>query len=75
MHGHVVVKKLEVLHISVNPVTTVMGRDSSVSIATRYELDSPGIESRYGKYFPHSSRPALGLTVLPKQWVPGIYRA
>jgi hypothetical protein len=25
-----------------------MGRDSSVGIATRYWLDGPGIESRYG---------------------------
>ena len=25
-----------------------MGRDSSVGIATRYRLDGPGIESRWG---------------------------
>ena len=28
-----------------------MGRDSSVSIATRYGLDGPGIECRWGKIF------------------------
>ena len=28
-----------------------MGRDSSVGIATRYGLDGPGIESRYGANF------------------------
>ena len=28
-----------------------MGRDSSVGIATRYELDGPGIESRWGARF------------------------
>ena len=28
-----------------------MGRDSSVSIATRYRLDGPGIESRWGARF------------------------
>ena len=28
--------------------TSVMGRDSSVGIATRYGLDGPGIESRWG---------------------------
>ena len=36
------------------------GRDSSVGIATRYGLDGPGIESRWGRDFPHPSRPALG---------------
>jgi hypothetical protein len=38
------------------------GRDSSVGIATRYGLDGPGIESRWGRDFPHPSRPALGPT-------------
>ena len=28
-----------------------MGRDGSVSIATRYGLDGPGIESRWGARF------------------------
>ena len=28
-----------------------MGRDSSVGIATRYDLDGPGIESRWGAIF------------------------
>ena len=28
-----------------------MGRDSSVGIATLYELDGPGIESRWGAKF------------------------
>ena len=34
-------------------VTTaqIVGRDSSVCIATRYELDGPGIESRWGRIF------------------------
>jgi len=38
----------------------IMRRDSSVGIATRYELNGPGIESRWGRDFPHLSRPALG---------------
>jgi hypothetical protein len=38
----------------------VVGRDSSVGIATRYGLDGPGIESRWGRDFPHPFRPALG---------------
>ena len=50
------------------------GHDSSVGIATRYGLDGPGIESRSGRDFPHPSRPALGPTQPPIQWVPGLSR-
>jgi hypothetical protein len=48
-----------------------MGRDSSVGIVTRYGLDGPGIVSRWGRDFQHLSRPALGPTQPPVQWVPG----
>ena len=51
-----------------------MGRDSTVGIATRYVLDGPGIESRWGPDFPHPSRPALGPTQPPIQWVQVISR-
>jgi hypothetical protein len=37
-----------------------VGQGSSVGIATRYGLDDPGIESRWGRDFPYPSRPALG---------------
>jgi hypothetical protein len=43
------------------------GRDSSVGIATRYELYDPGIESRWGRDYQHLSRPALGPTQPPTQ--------
>ena len=35
-----------------------IGSDSSVGIATVYRLDDLGIESRWGRDFPHLSRPA-----------------
>jgi hypothetical protein len=50
-----------------------VGRDISVGIATRYGLDGPGIESRWGRDFPHPSRPAVGPTQPPVQWVPGLF--
>ena len=50
------------------------GRDSSVGTATRYGLDGPGIESLWGRDFPHPSRPALEPTQSPVQWVPGLSR-
>jgi len=40
-----------------------MGRDNSVHIATRYGLDGPGIESRWGRDFP------------PVQTGPGVHPA
>ena len=46
-----------------------MGRDSSVSIVTGYGLDGLGIESQWGRDFPHPSRPALEPTQPPIQWV------
>jgi len=44
-----------------------MGWYNTVSIATHYRLNVPGIESQWGRDFPHLSRPALG----PTQQRPG----
>ena len=46
--------------------------DSSVCIATCYGLDGPEIESRWGRDFLDPSRPGLGPTQPPVQWVPGL---
>ena len=50
------------------------GPGSVVSLATAYGLDGSGIESRWGRNFPHVSRPALRPTQPPVQWVPGLCR-
>jgi hypothetical protein len=50
-----------------------LGRDSSVGIAVGYELDGPGIESRWGRDFPHPSRPALGPTQPPIQLLTSLF--
>jgi hypothetical protein len=43
------------------------GPGSAVGIASGYGLDRPGNESRWGRNFPHLSRPALGPTHPPVQ--------
>jgi len=43
-----------------------------VGIATGYGLDGPGIEFPWGRDCPHLSKPALGPTQPPVQWVPGL---
>ena len=55
-----------------------VGRDSVVGIATRYELDGPGIEFRWRRDFSHPSRPPLGTIQTSIKWVrvsfPGLKR-
>jgi len=49
-------------------------RNSSVGVATRYGLNGPGMESRWGRDFPHLSRPALMPNQPPVQWVLVLFR-
>jgi len=52
--------------------TLNVGPDSLVGIATRCGLDRPGVEYRSGSDLPHPSRPSLGPTQPPAQWMPGM---
>jgi hypothetical protein len=40
-------------------------------IAIRYGMNSPGIQSRWRREFPHLSRPAVGSTQPSIQCIPG----
>jgi hypothetical protein len=53
--------------------SVMVGWDSVTSMVTHYGLHSPRIESWWGRDFPHSSRPALGPTQPPVQWVLGLF--
>jgi hypothetical protein len=55
-------------------LTQHVGPGSSVSIATDYGLQSPGIESWWGRDFLHTSSLDLGPTQPPVQWVTGLSR-
>ena len=50
-----------------------MGQDSVYGIADLYGLDGPGIESRWGRDFPHASTPAVGSIQLPVDRVPKVF--
>jgi len=41
---------------------------------TRYGLEGPGIESRWGRDFLRPSRPVQGVSQPPMQWAPGLSR-
>jgi len=49
-----------------------ISRASIVCIATRYRLDSPGIEYLWGRDFPQQPRPALGPCQTNIQWMSGL---
>jgi len=68
-------RTFEQKHVFLTGTNWTRGPCSVVGIATAYGLDGLGIESRWGRDFPHLSRPALRTTQPPVQWVPGLSRA
>jgi len=64
---------LLIVNVNYLLLAVLRGPGSSVSIATDYGLDGPVTESWWGEIF-RPSRPTLGPTPLPVQWVPGLSR-
>jgi hypothetical protein len=50
------------------------GQASLVGIATGYGLNGPRIESQWKRDFSQTTRPTLGPTQPPVQWIPGLSR-
>jgi len=62
----------EIMRPFLKVIFIACGPGSVVGITTAYGLDSPGIECRWGRDFPHMSRPSLRPTQPPVKWVPGL---
>jgi hypothetical protein len=55
--------------VLVGYLVEALSRDSSVGTETRYGLDGPAIEFRWGRGFAHPSTPSLRPTQPPVKWV------
>jgi hypothetical protein len=68
------VKNTTIVHNCWYPIMTTCGPGSSVGIATELRAGRSGDRIPVGRDIPHLSRPALGPTQPPVQWVPGLSR-
>jgi hypothetical protein len=50
-----------------------VGRDSGVNMASDYGMDGPGIETQWGRVFPHPSGLLQEPTQPPVQEIPGLF--
>jgi len=66
---HLLCKSQKCYTVFMSHAIPYCGLGSVVGIAIGYGLDGLGIESRWGRNFPHLSRPSLGPTQPPVQWV------
>jgi len=67
IHIHVIqfqhisnILKSSISYINAGQYLYICDRNSSVGMATRYGLESPGFESRWRQDFPYPARPVLG---------------
>jgi len=70
----IIVRGLRQFTVFADKLSRIMGRDSLVGIATRYGLNGPGIEYRWGRDFLQPFRPPQGRTQPPTQWIPRLSR-
>jgi hypothetical protein len=68
------VKDGRIMNLTIHLYTLPIHTYNAVGHATCYGMDGPGIESRWRRCFPHSSRLVLGPTQSPVQWAPGLFR-
>jgi hypothetical protein len=54
-------------------VSVIRGSTVYIYTPTYYGLEGQGIETRWGRGFPHQYRPALWLTQSPVKWVPVLF--
>ena len=64
---------LVLLHIVMRLFVYLVGRDSSVDIVIRHDIERPGIECHQGQDFPPPFRQAVGPTQPPAQWAPCLF--
>jgi hypothetical protein len=71
--GDYTMSKISISFFGIKPIHSLCGPGWRSWYSGSLRADGPGIESRWGRDFPQPSRPALGPTQPPVQWVPGFF--